>query len=303
MLRLRPLLEANYQAWMESRSLREKRNAPGDARLGVHSPVSSHSSEGKPLSRESRSPPVHQRPLRISSGALAMTSEAPYIPMVTTREEQRPKYIREVRSPPSHLRTSTPVPASSAGSPLIAHRLQTSSHPSSSNAARPTTMSPTSPAPLKGIRPGPIFDSKRIQIPIANSDKPSQPLQLPAHPHPTEPIQAGYQYQARRPATMIPITSQHAVPTISTAHRALVRPPKSVPVKIPIRSPGEDIPSNAPSPVPSLSQVPFSPSLTSSPRNDAHQGQCSSCFGSNARDLRTKAEHFFVSACTSQLAD
>lgn len=233
MLRLRPVLEANHKAWVESRSLEHARSissSPSDTRTALRSHISPSSDTGKaslePLSgtkqrRELPTPPLS-------------SSNMPYITLLQTKESERPSYVRTISSPVIIQQRSQSVPASTSPSSVVTTRHDPLINRGeirqmdTSYTSRPISMPPTRPSYSKGIQPGPLLDSKRIQ---AHGSTMSEGRSLPI-----PPVQAGYQDHPRKPATMIPLLSHESRPPMMHAggsHRVSL-PPKPVAIRIPI---------------------------------------------------------------------
>lgn len=230
MLRLRPVLEANHLAWVESRSLKHARSissSPSDTRTALRSHVSPSSDTGQG-SREPLSGTKQRRELPTPS---LLSPDTPYIPLIQTKESERPSYVRTISSPMIIQQRSQSVPAStSPGSTRLDHLIYTGDTRQLNTlyTSGPLSMPTARTSHSTGIRPGPLFDSPRIQT--------QGPAMSESRSLPIPPVQAGYQDHPRRPATMIPILSHESRPSMMHArggHRVSL-PPKPVPIRIPI---------------------------------------------------------------------
>jgi len=212
MQRLQPTLELHYNAWLVSRPSKRtspNNNAVSDKTSNDQGPLQERSLQPcLPYVRSDRHGVHVQAPQPLSrrhlpTPTLQPPAEMLYIPMLKIEESIKPPFLRASTSPSwSHqgqrrvmsasglVHTEKYLPSSSIHSPTSFR----SQHGSNGDRLLST---PLQLSLLKGINPGPAFDSKqktRQAAPI-----PPKPVILPP------PVRAAYQPHPRRPATMIPI--------------------------------------------------------------------------------------------------
>lgn len=270
MQKLKPLLESNYNVWLAAR--RSSKSESQGFQMGVQGAEAVVKATSSSSSVPSTSPssvdrndqslrPTYKsqsRPQRrIPVPSLPSPGEVPYIPMVRINEPSRPTFGRIVSSPglaPVQQGRSMSVPGLVQSQTSTSRPAACTGHEGPSSATsplqtrfRPLSMPPeSSHSPLRGINPGPAFDSKRAV----------QAVTLPPKPLIPPPAVAGQQLRSRKPATMIPIQQTSPQSQKTPSGRSHSRP-----VSIPIFS--ETSPSPSP-PLPPRNSAPASP-LPASP--------------------------------------